>query len=127
MVNAVAKAMERAKSCLEATYEGVCTIIECQHMKDPATKIKQQKEVVVLENQPCRLSFEKIAATTQTETAAAVSQGVKLFISPEISIKPGSKIIVKQNGVCGVYAASGIPAIYKTHQEILLELFKEWA
>lgn len=126
MVRALGKAGIMAKSCLEAAYEGLCTVIECQYIKDPATKIKQQKEEVVLENQPCRLSFEKTAAAAQTETAAAVSQGIKLFISPEIQIKPGSKILVKQNGMCGVYAASGVPAVYKTHQEIMLELFERW-
>ena len=82
---------------------------------------------MVLENQPCRLSFENIAATAQTETAATVSQGIKLFMSPEISIQPGSKILVRQNGMCGVYKASGEPAIFRTHQEIILELFKGWA
>lgn len=127
MVNALEKARARAKTCIESAYEGLCTVIECQYIKDPATKIKQQKEVVVLENQPCRLSFESIAATAQTETAAAASQGIKLFLSPETSIRPGSKILVSQNGICGVYAASGVPAIYKTHQEIRLELFCGWA
>lgn len=126
MVKAIERARIRAKSYIEATYEGLCTVIECQHIKDPATKIKQQKEIVVLENQPCRLSFEKTATAVQSETAAAVSQGVKLFISPEVVINPGSKILVKQNGICGVYAASGIPAVYQTHQEIMLELFQRW-
>ncbi len=127
MVNALEKARARAKTCLESAYEGLCTVIECQYIRDSVTKIKQQKEVVVLENQPCRLSFENIAATAQTETAATVSQGIKLFMSPEISIQPGSKILVRQNGMCGVYKASGAPAIYRTHQEIMLELFKGWA
>ena len=127
MVNAIAKARERARNYLEAMYEGTCTVIERQHIKDPVTKIKRQEERVVLEGQPCRLSFEKVSAAAQTETAAAVSQGVKMFLPPEISIKPGSKVLVRQNGACGVYAASGEPAVYQTHQEIMLELFKEWA
>ena len=127
MVNALEKARARAKTCIESAYEGLCTVIECQYIRDSVAKIKHQKDVVVLENQPCRLSFENIAATAQTETAATVSQGIKLFMSPEISIQPGSKILVRQNGMCGVYKASGEPAIYRTHQEIMLELFKGWA
>lgn len=127
MVKAVEKARERAKSCLEAVYDGSCTVMECRYVKDPATKIKRREERMVLEDQPCRLSFEKASAAAQTETAAAVSQGVKLFLPPEISIKPGSKVLVRQNGACGVYAASGEPAVYQTHQEVMLELFKEWA
>lgn len=127
MVNAIAKARKRARNCLEAMYEGTCTVIECQHIKDPVTKIKRQEERVVLEGQPCRLSFEKTSAAVQTETAAAVAQGAKLFLPPDVSIKSGSKIIVEQNGVRGEYAASGEPAVYQTHQEVMLELFKGWA
>lgn len=127
MVNAINKARAKAKSCLEDTYGGICTVIERQTVKDAFTKIRHQEEMAVLENQPCRLSFEKASAAAQTETAAAVTQGVKLFLPPEIMVKPGSKVIVKQNGTCGVYKASGEPAVYQTHQEIMLELFKEWA
>lgn len=127
MVTAIAKARARAKSCLETVYEGTCTVVERRYVKDAVTKIKQPEESAVFKNQPCRLSFEKTATAVQTDTAAAVPQGVKLFLSPEIIVKPGSKIIVKQNGVCTAYAASGAPAVYATHQEIVLEKFKEWA
>ena len=60
MVNAIAKARERARNYLEAMYEGTCTVIERQHIKDPVTKIKRQEERVVLEGQPCRLSFKSV-------------------------------------------------------------------
>ena len=41
----------------------------------------------------CRLSFEKIAAVSGSDTGAAVTQGVKLFIAPETEVKSGSKSI----------------------------------
>lgn len=63
----------------------------------------------------------------QSDTGAAISQGTKLFTVPEIQIKPGSKIIVTQNGVTTVYSSSGVPAVYPTHQEVILELFEGWA
>ena len=63
----------------------------------------------------------------QTETAAVQAQGVKLFLAPEIVISSNSKIVVTQNGVTDEYSASGIPAIYSTHQEITLESFRGWA
>ena len=72
-------------------------------------------------------SFEKINTVVQTETAASISQAVKLFIAPEIKVKGGSKLVVEQNGVTTEYSASGEPAIYLNHQEIILELFKGWA
>ncbi len=50
-------------------------------------------ETAKAENVPCRLSFEKIAAVSGSDTGAAVTQGVKLFIAPETEVKSGSKSI----------------------------------
>lgn len=114
-----------ARRAIESTYSGVCTIIERQDIRDERTKItRKNEEVLVVENQPCKLSFEKIDTVVQTETAASVSQTVKLFINPEIRVISGSKIIVKQNEITTEYCASGEPAVYPTHQEIMLNLFK---
>lgn len=126
MVSAVEAARNAAKKAIESTYEGICTVIERRNVRDESTKITRKSEVTVIENQPCKLSFEKLNAVGQTDTAAAISQGVKLFISPDVVISPGSKIVVEQNGKMTEYAASGVPAVYATHQEIILELFKEW-
>ena len=40
--------------------------------------------------------------------------------APEIKIKPGSKIIVEQNGTTTEYSASGEPAVYFSHSEYRL-------
>ena len=71
--------------------------------------------------------IEKLDATAQTETAASLTQGTKLFLPPNVEIKAGSKIIVEQDGVKNAYSASGVPAVYPTHQEIILTLFERWA
>lgn len=83
--------------------------------------------MAVLVGQPCRLSFETLKTAQQTESAAAVTQVIKLFLSPEIRVKPGSKVTVTQDGVTVDYKCSGVPAVYPTHQEIILELFDRWA
>lgn len=128
MVKAVAAARKAARKAIESTYEGVCTIVERRDMRDEVTKItRKNEEVPVVENQPCKLSFEKLNAVVQTDTAAKLTQGTKLFIAPEIKIKPGSKIIVEQNGTTTEYSASGEPAVYFSHSEYMLELFKGWA
>jgi len=44
-----------------------------------------------------------------------------------VDIPEGSKITVTQNGVTHDYERSGKPAVYSCHQEVPLELFKEWA
>ena len=116
-----------ARKAIESTYDGVCSVAEYQAKKNPNTKITSHEEVTVLEYEPCRLSFEKLNAAVQTENAAAISLGAKLFVAHEVRINGGSKIIVSQNGVTGEYACSGEPAVYSTHQEIMLELFRGWA
>ncbi|MFC4355311.1 hypothetical protein ACFO0S_09655 [Chryseomicrobium palamuruense] len=114
------------RATLERTYDGVCTVIEYQSYKKP-NKSTGQSEVPVLNNQPCRLSFTTVKNNEQMGNSAKVQQVVKLFISPDVRIKPGSKITVTQSGVTNEYQSSGEPAMYDTHQEIVLELFKGWA
>ncbi len=127
-MNALTAARKAARKAIESTYLGVCTIIERRDVRDERTKItRKNEEVPVIENQPCKLSFEKLNAVVQTDTAAKLTQGTKLFIAPEIKIKPGSKIIVEQNGTTTEYSASGEPAVYFSHSEYMLELFKGWA
>ncbi|WP_313803271.1 hypothetical protein [Cytobacillus sp.] len=120
MVNVRRKAIERL-------YKGTCTIKEFQPVKDPITHITSKKEVPVLENQPCKLSFEKQTSATNTNAPAIIAQSTKLFLAPEIVIKAGSKIIVSQNGKTIEYSRSGEAAVYMDHQEIALELFKGYA
>lgn len=119
--------MVKARKAIESLYVGTCTITE-QKKNQKSNKSTGFSEVVVLENQPCRLSFTTIKSTTPTEIgASSVSQVVKLFIAPEIEAKPGSKLTITQNGITTEYKNSGEPAIYMTHQEIILELFKGWS
>ncbi len=122
-----AAALSAARKAIESAYTGHCDIIERCSVRDEKTKITRQSEKVVIHNQPCRLSFERLSAAGQTETAAKITQGLKLFIAPEVDVKSGSKIVVEQNGVKTECVAGGEPAVYFSHQEIMLELFKEWA
>jgi hypothetical protein len=112
---------------IEILYGGRCDIIEKVEVKDPVTKITKHQENVIITNQPCKLSFQKITAANQSEAAASVANSVKLFISPDIVIHPGSKIAVTQNGRTTEYQSSSEPAMYSSHQEVMLELFKGWS
>ncbi len=123
----IAKARLQARKALEQLYEHNCTVIEYVKVKDPITKQTGMKEMPVLENQPCKLSFSTSKTTNQTESANQVIQVIKLFITPEITIKEGSKIVITHNGKISEYKNSGVPSIFPTHQEIVLELFKGWS
>lgn len=127
MVNAIQVAQKAARKAVEATYFGTLTVTERKKEKDERSKLTKDVEVVVLENQPCKLSFEKLQTAIQSDSAATITQVTKLFVSPDISINAGSKITVSQDNVTTDYTCSGVPAIYPTHQEIILELFKDFA
>ena len=116
----------KARKVIESMYDGVCTVTEYQEYTKE-NKSTGHHEVVVLEGQPCRLSFSSSPNTDQTDTAAKLVQTVKVFLAPEISVQVGSKLTVTQNDVTTEYKSSGEPALYQTHQEIMLELFKGWA
>lgn len=127
MVKALEAARKAARRAQESTYEGLCTIVAYRSRTDNETGLTGLAEEIEAEDIPCRLSFEKLTVAAQSETAAAVTQGVKLFLAPEVKVDSGSRIIVTQEGLTSEYQASGVPAIYPTHQEIMLELWKEWA
>lgn len=118
--------MVAVRKAIESMYIGTCMITEHQKVKK-GNKSTGFQDVVVLENQPCKLSFEKITNTNPTETATLLVQTVKVLIVPEIQIKPGSKLTITQNGVTTDFKNSGEPAMFGTHQEIILELFKGWS
>lgn len=126
-MGALDKAKRQARKAIESMYDGVCTIEEYRKNKDPVTKIMSLDPVIVLDKQPCRVSYSNISTASQSESTANIIQSVKLFIAPEINILAGSKITVTQNGRATVYKNSGEPAIYSTHQEIFLEVFEDKA
>ena len=127
MVKAIRAAQGGARKAIEATYFGTLTVTEMKKGMDAKTKLTKAEPVVTLENQPCKLSFETLKSAVQTDSAANIAQVTKLFVSPDVSIRAGSKITVTQDGVTTDYTRSGVPAVYPTHQEIVLELFKEYA
>ena len=126
-MSSLGKARKLARQALESLYKGTCTVYEYQSVKDPITKITSTEEVVVLIDQPCKLSFKNITSVNQLDNVPNISQGVKLFIAPDIVIKAGSKITVTQNGVTTDYVRSSKPAVFSSHQEIILELYKDKA
>lgn len=123
-MTALQRARQTVRKALESTYEGRSTVVEYQKVKDEWGMTNFQ-EVTVLEDQPCKLSFETLTSTSG-DPVATVTQGVKLFLSSDVVIKAGSKIIVTQNGRTTEYSNSGVPAVYSTHQEIMLTLFENW-
>ncbi|HBF4080029.1 TPA: hypothetical protein KOT11_000339 [Clostridioides difficile] len=119
--------MDKTRKAIEMLYRDKCTIVEYQPVKDPVTKRTNNKEVIVLENQPCKLSYKNIVSATDGKVAK-LEQTIKLFISSDVEIKSGSKLIItNQNNITKEYVRSGESAIYPNHQEIVLELLEDKA
>ena len=122
MVNAQRKALERM-------WKDRCTILCQKKVTNPDTKLTDFEEVPLLEDVPCKLSFEKLTST-DGDNVAAKFQNVKLFLSPDIQIPAGCKIIVNRfNEVQRefIFSHSGEAGVFTHHQEIYLELWKGWA
>lgn len=126
-MNGLDRAYKAARKAIETTYRGSLTMYEHRDVTDEKTKLTTQKEVPVLTKVPCKVSFGTISSAEQTATAASVTQAVKLFCTPEITLKPGCRLSVEQDGISTDYQMSGQPATYPTHQEIMLDLFDRWA
>lgn len=122
MVNAQRKALERL-------WKDHCTVYHRVKVTDPKTKLTDFDEKPLLQDQPCKLSFETLNST-DGDHVATVAQSVKLFISPDVEIPAGCKIVVTRFNDLErtfTYSRSGEPGIFTNHQEIMLEPFKGYA
>lgn len=117
----------RQKEALEAMYEDTCAVYEYLPVKGPDTKITRKEETLVCGEIPCKISFEDISPASKGDGAAEQSIKIKLFLSPDILIKAGSKVVVTHLGEDISYSCSGAPGKFPSHQEVELKLFERWA
>ena len=117
---------QMVRAAIESLYDGKCTVtVRQEYEKDNGST--GFREVILIEDEPCRLSFSNTTSTKEGDVAASVSQVTELFIGPEVDIPPGSKITITQNGETVDYSKSGIKSKYETHQQIILQLWKRWS
>lgn len=109
------------REAIESLYSGRLTITEYVSAIDAATKQTKQTESVTFSNVPCRLSRETVTSAVTDGPAAPCGQIVKLFVGPGVTVRPGSRLTVTQDGKTEDFRYSGYPAHYSTHQEIVLE------
>lgn len=115
-------------AAIKSLWRGKCTVtVRNNDTTDENTGRVVVGEVDTYTDEPCRISFDTVNATQPESNAANIVQSITLFIDRAVVIPEGSKITVTQNGATAVYEKSGKPAVYSTHQEIPLEIFKGWA
>ena len=115
------------KKAIQRLWTGKATVYVRVGALNPTTGRTEQTEQASATEQPCRLSHKTVKNTEPAEAAAQVTQTTVLYIDPSVEIPEGSKVTVTQNGVTRDYGRSGTPAVYTSHQDVPLELWKGWA
>ena len=123
--------MVSGKNPLEKWWTDRLDLWVRQPKLDPKTGRTVFVEEKIAKDIPCRIShrmsFETVrAARDKGEIASTAHQAVKVFLSPEVTIPPGSRMDINRQGKTLQYTRSGVPAVFDRHQEIRLERFERW-
>ena len=120
------KNLSIAKQYIEKLYLDTATVIEYREVEDEITHISNFQEVIVHENIPCKLSFNRFPQSGEG-VASSLSFLATILISPDLKINEGSKFVIEKNGKVYELSNSGVPRMGINHQEIQVNEFKGWA
>lgn len=117
------------RKALESRYRDICSIYVFVNEFDPVTKMTTQTRKLLLENEPCRLSYQTQAfaslVSSQDEGVPSNYQSCKLFIAPEHDIPENSEIEVVRHGRSLRFKRSSVPIIHTNHQEVMVEVWDQ--
>lgn len=113
---------KRARLPIRKLFTDTCTITSKELVEDDFGSM-ETNEVIICENEPCRLSFSTFKSTEPTyDGPYNLTQEIKLFIREDLVIPVNSSVIITHNGVETEYKCSGKAALHSNHQEINLKL-----
>jgi hypothetical protein len=117
------------RKAIESRYDNVCSVYVYSDVFDEDTKQTRRERVVLLENIPCRLSYQTQAfaslVSTQANGVPSAYQSVKMFISPDLDIPENSEIEVHRAGRLLKFKRSSVPVIHTNHQEVMVEVLDQ--
>jgi hypothetical protein len=114
------------KESIEKLYDMTCTI-SAKTKTTLETGETVFTDSVLYENVPCRISFSSFANGIKDRVKTAPSGSVKLFTSTEYDIPDGARVVVTFQGRTFKYRYAGVSAVYRFHQEVNLELDKDFS
>ena len=117
----IRKELENIKKDIEFMYIDRCSVISYENYED-INGITRYGEILKYENLPCHLTYSNISQANSNGKYTITSQVVKLYLSPDVEIKPGSIIEILGNNKHLKYKCSGKPILTLSHQEIILEI-----
>ena len=120
---------ELVRKAIESRYDNTCSIYVYADVFDEDTKQTRRERTLLLEDQPCRLSYQTQAfaslVSTQTDGVPSSYQSVKMFIAPELDIPENSEIEVKRSDRLLKFKRSSVPVIHTNHQEVMVEVLDQ--
>lgn len=128
-------------NALSRLWSDRCTIWGKENYINSQTGRMEQREIVLIQNAPCRVSYgslqpvsntrgsasQRIKTSLQSLGASSVKGQVKLFLAADTPVPPGSRVMITRNGRMEMYHLSGAPAVYSSHMEVPLVLEQNWA
>ncbi len=103
------------RAAIEMTYTDTCDIV--RDTEKEIDYITRHVNEAVYKDVPCALVMGK-SPVESTDTAAFFNYTAKIFMSPEIEVMAGDKIIVTRYGRTIEYTNAGQAAVYAAHQEV---------
>ena len=117
------------RKAIESRYESTCSVYVYGDVFDEATKQTRRERKLLIENQPCRLSYQTQAfaslVSSQSEGVPSTYQSTKIFMAPELDIPENSEIEVNWQGRLLKFKRSSVPVIHTNHQEVMVEVLDQ--
>lgn len=117
------------RKAIESRYESTCSVYVYGDVFDETTKQTKRERKLLIENQPCRLSYQTQAfaslVSSQSDGVPSAYQSTKIFMAPELDIPENSEIEVNWQGRLLKFKRSSVPVIHTNHQEVMVEVLDQ--
>ena len=111
---------------IESLYTGRASVYDAVYTDNGhGAKVRTDDELIY-DQIPCRLSYDTKASNAQ-DIYGDISQSIVMYCNPKYDISPGAKIVITQAGSTQEYECAGLKAMYVSHQEIKLDVFRKRA
>lgn len=121
--------VEKVKKAIAPFYTDRCTVYEKRAVNiNGRTRFEKTEKYTLI---PCRISSKAYLfgenAASESKNLLKLSKKTRVFLPTEYIVEPGSIIEVTTKGHKKVFAKSGDMSFYDTHNEVMVELLKNYS
>lgn len=107
---------------LSLLFEDRVTAIAVETYEDEKTKVTKRRKVTVVDNKPCRISFNVSSHSDDFIGHSEIERKDILTTGHDVNIPKGSDVIVTRcDGSIYHYKFSDVPSIHLSHRRYILE------